>query len=37
MKKRTVITRLGDVDGWNCITCDSFYKNNEIEKAIFTV
>jgi hypothetical protein len=37
MKKRTVITRLGDIDGWNCIMCDSFYKKNGIAKAIFTV
>jgi hypothetical protein len=26
MKKRTIVTRLGDYDGWNCIACNSFYK-----------
>jgi hypothetical protein len=37
MKKRRVVTRLGDFDGWGCIACDSFYRKNEIVKAIFTV
>jgi hypothetical protein len=32
MKKRTVITRLGDIDWSNCIACDSFFKKSEIEK-----
>ena len=36
MRERTVVTTLGDVDGWNCISCDSFYNRNEIKKAIFT-
>lgn len=36
MTERTVTTRLGDIDGWNCISCDSFYNRREIKKAILT-
>ena len=36
MVKRTVITRVGDIDGWNCISCNSFYDRKEIKKAILT-
>jgi hypothetical protein len=34
MKERTVITRLGDIDGWNCVSCDLFYNRKEIKKAV---
>jgi tRNA(Ile2) C34 agmatinyltransferase TiaS len=36
MKERILITKLGDIDGWNCISCDSFYDRKEIKKAILT-
>ena len=36
MTERTVVTRLGDIDGWNCVSCDSFYDKKEIKKAILT-
>ena len=34
MVKRVVTTRLGDIDGWNCVSCGSFYEKREIKKAI---
>ena len=34
MITRVVVTRLGDIDGWNCKSCDSFYDRREIKKAI---
>jgi hypothetical protein len=36
MKMRTVVTRLEDYDGWNCIACDSFYRIKDIKNARFT-
>jgi hypothetical protein len=36
VKKCTVIIRLSDVDGSNCVSCDSFYDRKEIKKAILT-
>ena len=34
MVERIVITRLGDIDGWNCVSCDSFYSKKEIKRAV---
>jgi uncharacterized Zn finger protein (UPF0148 family) len=35
--QRTVVTRLGDVDGWSCVSCKAFYKIKDLKKAILTV
>jgi ribosomal protein L37AE/L43A len=24
--KRIVITRIGDVEGWNCVSCNAFFE-----------
>ena len=37
MVERVVTSRLGDIDGWNCVSCDSFYDKREIKKAILVV
>ena len=37
MSRRTVATRLGDIDGWGCDSCKAFYKIKELKKAILTV
>jgi hypothetical protein len=37
MFRRTTVTRLGDVNGWSCISCKAFYKIKELKKAILTV
>ncbi len=37
MSRRTVVTRLDDVDGWGCVSCKAFYKIKELKKAILTV
>ena len=34
MVERTVITRLGDIDCWNCVSRDSFYSKKEIKRAV---
>jgi ribosomal protein L37AE/L43A len=35
--KRIVVTRLGDIEGWYCVSCDAFFERKEIYKKIFTV
>jgi hypothetical protein len=37
MAERVVTTLLGDIEGWNCTSCDSFYDKKQIKKVIFTV
>lgn len=37
MYQRTVVTRLGDFDGWCCVSCQAFYKIKDLKKAILTV
>jgi len=37
MSRRTVVTRLGGVDGWSCVSCKAFYKIKEPKKVILTV
>jgi hypothetical protein len=37
MFRRTVVTRLGDLDGWSCVSCKAFYKIKDLKKAILTV
>jgi hypothetical protein len=36
MTERTVITRLGDIDGWNCVSCDAFYSKKEMKNLVLT-
>jgi rubredoxin len=36
MVERVVITRLGDIDRWNCTLCDSFYDKKEMKKMILS-
>ena len=35
--QRTIVTRLGDIDGWSCVSCKAFYRIKELKKAILTV
>jgi hypothetical protein len=35
--KRIVVARLGDVEGWNCVSCDAFFDRKELYKRIYTV
>jgi transposase-like protein len=35
--KRIVVTRIGDIAGWNCVSCDAFFERKELYKRIFTV
>ncbi len=37
MFQRTIVTRLGDIDGWSCVSCRAFYKIKVLNKAILTV
>jgi len=37
MFQRFVVTKLGDIDGWSCVSCKAFYKIKELKKAILTV
>jgi hypothetical protein len=37
MFRRTVVTRLGDIDEWCCVSCKAFYKIKDLKKAILTV
>jgi hypothetical protein len=37
MFQRTVVTRLGDIDGGSCVLCKAFYKLKDLKKAILTV
>ncbi|HKU50180.1 MAG TPA: hypothetical protein VJP79_09535 [Nitrososphaera sp.] len=37
MRKRFLVTRLGDVDGWACHDCDAFYEAKAVKRAILTV
>jgi len=34
MVERVVTTRLGDIEGWNCISCDSFYSKKDLKKSV---
>jgi hypothetical protein len=36
MAERVVTTLLGDIEGWNCTLCDSFYDKKQIKKVILT-
>jgi hypothetical protein len=36
MTERIVITRLGDINGWNCVSCDAFYSKREMKKLVLT-
>jgi len=35
--KRIVVTRLGDIEGWNCVSCDAFFERKALYKRIYTV
>jgi hypothetical protein len=35
--RRIVVTRLGDIEGWNCMSCDAFFERKALYKRIFTV
>lgn len=35
--RHTIESRLGDVDGWSCVSCKAFYKIKGLKKAILTV
>lgn len=35
--QRTVVTRLGDIERWSCVSCKAFYRIKELKKAILTV
>jgi predicted RNA-binding Zn-ribbon protein involved in translation (DUF1610 family) len=37
MFQRTIVTRLGNVDGWSCVSCRAFYRIKELKRAILTV
>ena len=37
ISRRTGVTRLGDYDGWSCVSCKAFYKIKDLKKAILTV
>jgi hypothetical protein len=37
MQRRSVVTRLGDIDGWACFDCDAFYDTKSVKRAILTV
>jgi hypothetical protein len=32
--KWIVVTRLGDIEGWNCVSCDAFFERKELYKTI---
>lgn len=37
MSRRNVVIRIGDIDGWSCVSCKTFYKIKDLKKAILTV
>lgn len=37
MQKQSLVTRLGDIEGWRCFDCDLFYDTKAVKQAILTV
>ena len=37
MVEHTTVTRIGDIDGWICISCSVFYDKKKLKKTILTV
>lgn len=35
--ERVVVTRLGDIEGWQCEYCKEFFERKELYKRIYTV
>ncbi|MEW6605554.1 MAG: hypothetical protein AB1351_12825 [Thermoproteota archaeon] len=35
--KRVIVTRLGDIEGWQCESCKAFFERKELYKRIYMV